>query len=349
MEYDIVLVTRNRPVVLPVSVPLMLSQSRPPRNFIVVDASDDHETVKTTLEPLCGTLRPGSFTVMRAEPGTARQRNIGLEHADSPVVVFPDDDSIWFPGVAETLMRIYERDIDRSIGAVCAAEAREPPWGEMEPNPYKVTPGDRLKDWFQRHVRPRTVGIFPDPLYFHEKALPAPAWLEAENAVLQGPMAGFRMSFRTDLIRRTGFDESLGRYALSEDIEASLGVLKTHLIARAEDAKVFHYTYPSKRVSGRELGMMQILNRTYIVCKHHGPGSPARRKLRRFLLFRRSGYLTQSGGKYGRDKFFGSLIALRYVDRIGRAGPEELHAAYRISREECARRLGLNRSQEHEA
>ena len=43
-------------------------------------------------------------------------------------------------------------------------------------------------------------------------------------------MTGFRMSFRTELIRRAPFDEDLGRYALFEDVDASLRMLDSHCL-----------------------------------------------------------------------------------------------------------------------
>jgi len=343
MEYDIVLITRNRPDVLRISIPLMLAQSRVPRNFIVVDASDDHESVRQVIENLWTRETPPRLSILHDEPGTSRQRNVGLRCVSSPVVIFPDDDSLWFPGTAEAMMRIYERDGDRTIGAVCAAEAPQPPWEKSFSQPYRLAGTEKLKRLYLKYLRSRMLLAFPDPLYFHCDAVRAPEWLAEEKAVVQGPMAGFRMSFRADLIKEIGFDESLGRYALSEDIEASLAILKTHLIVRAENARVYHYSYPSKRIKGKGMGMMQMLNRAYIVCKYNGPEAPARKFLWRFLIFRLIGYLSQFFNHYGRDKFRGSLRALRYVNRIRNAAPAELQATYRRLRDECAGRLGLDR------
>ncbi|MGA2531551.1 MAG: glycosyltransferase family A protein [Candidatus Aminicenantales bacterium] len=341
MEYDIVLVTRNRPVILPVSVPLMISQSRPPANFIIVDSSDDHDTVKRIVGKLCVSDKSINFVLLHAEPGTAHQRNVGLKHVNSPVVIFPDDDSLWFPDTAASVMRVYEKDIDDKIGGVCAAESAHPPLGSISRKLYNITLTDGLKRQYHQFVYPLLSRYFPDPLYYFEDILTAPLWLPGENAIVQGPMAGFRMSFRTDLIRSMGFDESLGEYALSEDIDASLGILKKHLIVCAKNARVFHYTFPSRRVDGKEMGMMQMLNRTYIVCKHNESCSPARERLVRFLIFRLFVYFLQAGSKYGREKFYGSLFALRYVNRLRHAKAVDLHKTYWSLRNECAMRLGL--------
>jgi hypothetical protein len=50
MEFDIVLPTRNRQMALQLSIPLMLSQSRLPLHFIVVDSSDSHSEVRQLVE-----------------------------------------------------------------------------------------------------------------------------------------------------------------------------------------------------------------------------------------------------------------------------------------------------------
>lgn len=88
MEYDIVLATRNRHTMLSVSIPLMLSQSKLPRNFILVDASDDHNIIKTTVHSMF-IRAPSSVKlhIIHTHPGTSYQRNIGLKSVLSPIVL----------------------------------------------------------------------------------------------------------------------------------------------------------------------------------------------------------------------------------------------------------------------
>lgn len=341
VEYDIVLVTRNRPVVLAISLPLMASQDTPPANFIIVDASDNHGDIKRTIEDLRLPIQKINFVVLHSTPGITHQRNVGLTYATSPVVIFPDDDSLWFPDTASSLLAIYKKDIHEQIGGVCAGESAHPPPGSIKDKPYSITWMDKLKIQNYKYVRPITAKYFPDPLYFFEKAKTPPSWLRDANATLSGPMAGFRMSFRRDLIRSIGFDESLGEYALSEDIDASLGILKTHMIVCASEARVYHYKFPANRTGGKELGMMQVLNRAYIVCKHNKPVSLARKHLRRYLLFRLFFYSLQFFSTFGRQKLRGSLCALPYIKRIQQANAEDLHNVFCSVRKSCALRLGL--------
>ena len=114
--------------------------------------------------------------------------------------------------------------------------------------------------------------FFPDPLVTYGRSRwgvqPKPTWLEDENAVLVEYMTGFRMSFRTNVIRASGFDETLGGYALFEDVDASFQVLKTHLLVGARNAKIFHYKVPTVSWIGSSIGAMQILNRAYVLKRH---------------------------------------------------------------------------------
>jgi len=52
LTFDIVIATRNRKDVLADSIPLMLTQSRQAESLIIIDSSDDHQSVKTLVESL---------------------------------------------------------------------------------------------------------------------------------------------------------------------------------------------------------------------------------------------------------------------------------------------------------
>ena len=161
-------------------------------------------------------------------------------------------------------------------------------------------------------------------------------WLHEEAAELCGPLSGYRISFRTDMIRRLGgFDEKLGRYAMFEDCDASIGNLKNHLNVCARSAKVFHYRAPGERSSGWEFGMMAILNRTYVVCKHSRPGSMVRRAVKRYLYYKLARYLLQTFTHYGRERFLGAWHACSKASQLLRCPAEELPTRYLEARYDC--------------
>jgi hypothetical protein len=179
----------------------------------------------------------------------------------------------------------------------------------------------------------------PDPLTVHGRsrcnAHGTLDWLSGQNAVPVEFMAGFRMSFRTRLITERGFDETLGRYALFEDVDASFSIMKDHLVVAAWDARIFHYRSPERRDAGMILGVMQILNRAYVICKHAEPGTYARRSLSRYAIFKLCIYLTETKSKFGRDRLIGAFRAYRCLPTLLEAAPEELASTYLRLREQC--------------
>jgi GT2 family glycosyltransferase len=167
---------------------------------------------------------------IESTPGTSLQRNRGLAEVATDVVLFPDDDSLLLPGAREHILRIYELDTEGIVGGVCSAEAQTAPREILATaeESYRMTPADRIRRAINRRLRRIVQRLFPDPFFYlaekRYRALPVPDWLAAENAVLVPWMVGFRMSFRTEVVRAVGFDVALGRYALNEDLDASLRV-----------------------------------------------------------------------------------------------------------------------------
>ena len=316
VSYDVVMATRNRPEALRLSIPLILSQSRLPSQLIIVDSSDNPAPTAAVVGKYYGAC-PTDVKLLHSAQGTSLQRNIGLRLATSDVVFFPDDDLLVHPGALQSMLRIYELDRTGVIGGVCSAEAIKPPPGFLSDAPmsYQMSAFDRLK---LRLGRPRNAlenRLFPDPYLLHAhsqySSRTIPEWLGAENAVLVEWMTGFRMSFRTELIRRCGFDETLGRYALHEDTDAGFQVMKTHLLVGARNAQIYHHKMPGARDSGRRIGGMNILNRAYIIAKHAEPSSSAVRNLQRYSMYKLFQYSMQMGSAYGRERLRGAVAAYR--------------------------------------
>jgi glycosyltransferase involved in cell wall biosynthesis len=340
LKLDVVIATRNRRDALELSIPLLLSQSRKPERLIVVDSSDDPEAIESVVRPLAD-QSPVPIELIRSSPGSALQRNVGLSRVSSDVVFFPDDDSLVSPNALEALMRIYELDAEGVIGGVCTAEARRPPETMMERaiTAYRMSLFDRFKLKIGTQHRALEAKLMPSPFILHGQSCwnvrPAPSWLERENAVLVEWMTGFRMSFRTQVIRRSGFDETLGRYALFEDVDASFSVMKDHLVVGTHNAQTFHHKAPGRRDSGRTLGVSQILNRAYVTCRHAAPGSAARAQLTPYSRYKVAQYAVGATSRFGRDKFIGASRAVRYIPELLRSPSSELRGKFLELRDHC--------------
>src|SRR4029077_14637553 len=119
MSYECVIAMRNRLNALKTSIPLILKQDVPPDRLIIVDASDDHDTVKTEIPELSERLGYKNTIVLNSDSvNSARQRNIGVQFVEAPVVMMPDDDSMWYGGFATSVLKIYEGDVHRQVGGV---------------------------------------------------------------------------------------------------------------------------------------------------------------------------------------------------------------------------------------
>ncbi|MGN6549913.1 MAG: glycosyltransferase family 2 protein [Pararhizobium sp.] len=338
LTYDAVVATRNRPHALKLSLPLLVTQSRPPEKVIVVDASDDATADLSVINGLGDTV-PVEF--IRSRPGLALQRNAGLARVTSDVVFFPDDDSLVLPEALDRMMRVYELDEEEAIGGVCSAEADAAPDDIMRTarSEYRMGFYDVFKrlfgQWrnaFEDRYLTEPYKVHAHEIYETRSALP---WFGEENVALVEYMTGFRMSYRSALIRRSGFDETLGAYALGEDVDASFGVLRTHLLAGARNAAIFHYRVPGPRAPGREVGAMHILNRAYILAKHAAPTSRAIGRLKSFSRYKIAQYALRVDSSFGRARLKGALAAHRRIPRLLAVPPARLAAEYGRLFAEC--------------
>jgi len=340
LEFDIVIATRNRPEALKLSVPLLLNQSRSPRRLIIADSSDDHEAVTDVVRSLINGSNV-ELVVLACPPGLTRQRNLGLAEATAPIVMFPDDDALAYPAACDAIMRIWERDVTGNVGGVCAAWADAPPPDVCDKlqAAYKMSRLDRLNLLTSRLRQGFENNVCPDPFIVHGRSrwsvqLP-PGWIKEENAVPVEWMTGLCMSYRRELIKRLGFDETLERYAVFEDVEASFKISQTHSILGANSARLFHYRMPGRRGRGLEMGATQILNRAYITCKHAPEGSCARRAMRRYACYKLALYLCGIHSSYGRKRFAGAWRAMRCMHKLNGSPVKHLPEQYRALLEQC--------------
>ena len=326
MDYDVVMPTKNRPDILRISLRLIVEQDPPPNNLIVVDSSEEqihHQIVELSKKAAAGSKV--ETKVISSKVNSALQRNIGLEYVESPVVIFGEDDCLWWPGYAKAIMRIYDEDKDGDIGGVCGRETAEPPPG-IDVNgdvAYKMSKADRIRQKIGGLRHKFDYKFFPDPLWIHGKSQwnvrPFPDCLRSIDSALVEFMGGGRSSFRTEVIKKYGFDKELGThtgYAAYEDADASFKILQEKLLVGAHDAHVCHYRAPGNRTGGFKLGFTLLFNRAYIICKYSPLGSRARKMLKRFGRYKLAIYSTAIFDSFGRDRIRGTLAALKSMDEL---------------------------------
>lgn len=319
-SFSTIIVTRNRSAALALSLPLHLAQSRLPERVLVIDSSNDPSENSSLMGRLAATTSVPLEHQISA-PGSSLQRNIGLAQIASDVVFFPDDDSLVHPQALARMMHIYDRDVQGRIGGVCAVETAVPPARTLKsPDAgYQKRKVDKIRSRIAPLRTRLEDRFFSDPMKLIARRLqqnlpPPEDWLAAENSIWVEWMTGFRMSFRTSVIRPVGFNENLGRYALYEDIDAGLGVLASgHSLVAARDAQIYHHKAPENRTGGRQMGVINILNRAYVVLRSGAADSRIKRSLDRYTLFRITQFAVGAKTEYGRDRFTGALAAYRVM------------------------------------
>ncbi len=342
MNYDIVIATRNRPDVLGLSIPTFLAQSRRPQAMIIVDASDDPKPAKEQVARVTASADGIRVEHHHTQPGLTAQRELALSRVQSPVVMLPDDDSLWFEGAAEAVMRVYERDQDQHIGGVAMHEMRTPPPGSL-PDQEQADQRSLSEKLIYRLSPIRAAienRITPSPMervgYDLMRARIKPAWLHEVGATPVPFQHGFKMSFRTESIHSSGgFDTTLDAYALYEDFDASYKVAAHQLLVRANGARVYHHRQPGKRANARSTGIMLMLNLAYVTCRHTEVDSPTRRMLHGYAKVRYLQYLPRSRSQFGRGRLEGFKSAMRCLDTIIQTPRDDLPALYRRLVDEC--------------
>lgn len=350
LTFDIVIATRNRADALAVSIPLMLNQSRQPKQLIIIDSSDDHDEVRRVIDQATEGW-DGKVIVEKSSPGTPYQRSRGLSLVTADIALIPDDDSLFFADAFDALMAIYERDTKNEIVAVAADEVPMPPEAADLSDTYQSSE-DHLREARARPLRYRIekrLKFLNPRIYLGFKLTekhPLPGWLGDMHAIPAAYMTGFRMSFRTSAIKDIGFDTTLTGYSLEDDTDASFVAAQHGHVVVAKNSKVFHHRAPSGRGNGFRLGRTRVLNLLYVGLKHANAGqfsaseiAMIRFRLRLFSVLQLMICLTRLNTITGRERLAGTWAALRSAGPLWRAAPEELSAAYARSTELTNARL----------
>jgi len=256
--------------------------------------------------------------------------------------LFPDDDSNLFPNAAEEIIRVYERDEGGKIAAVCAAEALNPPHYSDRSSTCSTTKPktrDSLKLRSTPLLRSLEAKYAPDPArllglkFISQTELTL--WAAQSNVVPLEYMTGFRMTFRSDAIKKYKFDETFSDYSLFEDIDASFSAWNTGAVVGARNAKIFHNKSPERRGDGTVLGVTQILNKTYVIAKHSPSDTFLLQEMKRFAQFKLLQYMRAPWSAFQRQRFVGAYRAFRKINLIFLSSKADLPDTYRQCLTQC--------------
>jgi glycosyltransferase involved in cell wall biosynthesis len=316
------------------SLPLLFAQNRSPDEILVVDASDDPAPIEALIAKLAATSSV-PLGLIRSAPGLTIQRNVGLRAASGDIVFFPDDDSMLFPGAIDAVMRIYELDEAEQIAGVAAGSTPHSPLGRA---------GGPEAAYAAKHQNPVMKFLATGFIYIETRVVRSPysllgeditrdkqlpSKLAAAGCQVAADQEGFRMSFRRATLGPSAFNESLTQYCLGEDKDVCYGLASKGMIVELSGDHINHHEFPGARHGGFRRGLTEVLNQTYIVCRHTPQGHRARRAFLPYFLLLGFQMLLRSASSYQRDRLRGYLKGLREIGGLDRASPQEIDRTYR--------------------
>jgi glycosyltransferase involved in cell wall biosynthesis len=233
----------------------LVQQTLRPAEIIIVDGAqvEDAETedVVKCLAQKC----PIPIRYVRSdEPGTAIQRNIGIDLTVGDFVALIDDDVRLEPDFFEQIMKAYSEDLDKKVGGVVGYRA----------NLYK--PMWEMARW-RWYKRLRLFSTYEPGRYDYKSGYPI-------NQNLHPPFEGVReVDFITTACavwRRAVFDEGLRLnasfkgYAVVEDVHLSLKAGRKWRLLQCGSARCVELRASGVRGSRWELGYKKTYNYRYV-------------------------------------------------------------------------------------
>jgi len=298
LTWSVIIPTLNRGAILERSLPTIVAQTRPPKQIIVVDASDEWELSKTRiLNSLALTTNSIELIYVGSDKKSLTyQQNIGLHFCDSDVVFCLDDDSFMYIDCAEKIMEVYEQDEGYLVGGVMALMVSQPPSTKekdqknsqfenpaqtnKQPDPLNLR--DRFLKPFHKLWHIENLFIPYDGTYHRHDVSELAKKTAINNVVL---FHGCRMTFRTSALKEIGgFEELISRTV--NDLDVSYRVSRTSALVLARRAKVFHEQTAVSRIHRYKNSVLVILNPIALFLAHRTVEHGVNVSIIRFALSR---------------------------------------------------------------
>lgn len=337
--------TLNRIDILQEAVRLSLSQSLPPVEIIIVDASEKVDENRARIEALFAAHQgPKPNLVYLASPvkSLTWQRNMAVARAVGDILFLFDDDTLMFPDCAEAVIKTFAVDGDRRIAAGMAMNSPHlPGHARVYEDDRKVAGMKVVRRKFRRI--PFVLWIWNNVFMMNARShfIPydAPRRAEPADMVSVGPLrllrvpllSGFAMAVRAEVARQEPFDAALLSYCPAEDLDASYRFSRHGLNVLIETARVHHFEAATGRIKRRQTITLGLMNLAAFVAKNSARRSrdiPAYylRYVRRLLAEAlKDGF----SHRFTFPQFLGALSAFRPSVAIFRQGRDGFDDWYR--------------------
>lgn len=249
MNVTLIIVTKDRPEEVAMSLQSAAEQTMPWHQVIVVDGVNIDEGEKDALylvSNLVKTKLPLEY--YQSTPGITRQRNVARQHvrSDCDIVLYCDDDTYLQPTVNQFIQDFFSVHPD-TIGLT----------GHIDGEP-RATRLKRLVGAFTQTYTHRPYGISHG--VFNNIN-------EAASVQQVEWLPGAFMAFHWKRVKDLAFDEWFSGYGLGEDLDFSWRAGQRGALMIDPAIRVKHYHSPRGR-DWRTFGCMRVVNRRYILEKH---------------------------------------------------------------------------------
>ncbi len=354
LSWALVISTYRRQHILPRCLKLAATQTYPPKEIIVVDASPDWDSSRELVTEALFPLYPlAQLTYVHAHrPSLTAQRNQGIDLATADVVFLIDDDSLMYPDCAAEVMKVYQADVAEQVkGVQCLPMAMPPdlpvaasaPLAQALPRTGFGQPASPHHQAEQVAMPPRQTWLRRlvkailnnEKTYFlpYDQSPPAyeiPAPLAALNVGVVPVMAGYAMTFRRNIVQQERFSEVLERYAACEDQDLSYRVSRHGMILNALDARLCHLEISGGRLSLYTVMVLAGLNAAVLQQFHSSDRAYTQRAWRKILQKRIviSGLKEISERRWTFPRTRGYLFARSQLNAVYAKSLEELQDWY---------------------
>jgi GT2 family glycosyltransferase len=332
LSWSMVVATFRREKILPLALNFAVRQTRPPREIVVVDASESWATTRDLVLSTIAAEHPEiRWVYVEAEHRSLTlQRNQGIVLASSDVLFLIDDDSMMYPDCAEKIMAIYEADPDHKIMGVQSnfVDQLPPESGPIGDARQKggisetlLAPSGRQFLWKHRFLQRLLIldtkeHFIPYEGYFRD--YPLPEAVKELHAVPIRIFDGFRMTYRREVFAKETFEPLFLYYAVAEDSDLSYRVSCHGALAMAVDARLHHYQSGSGRLSLVQVSALAGLNMALCLRKHSNDLHRDRSRFYRFILHLMFGQSVRDlvNRRWSLPRMRGLLLALHYAPKL---------------------------------
>jgi glycosyltransferase involved in cell wall biosynthesis len=248
---SVVVCTMNRADDLMVAIDSFERQTVPFDELVIVDAGDEGVLQGRLAARMANSRLP--YQYLHSEPSTTRQRNRGADLAHHELLFFFDDDVVLEPEYHQEVLAVY-RDYASPQLAGVTGRLLNPPGGN------------------------RFTGLLK-AIFMHHRWIDrgrSRMQLSGEMVLVKNPqqvarvaaMAGFNQSYKRSVFLQHRFDESLGGYAIREDMDLCTRIGRTHHYLQTPHAGIYHNRSPANRTKLRALNERRMINYTYMFRKN---------------------------------------------------------------------------------